>query len=110
LGKKFKDENIPFEMIVGFNNKDKVAYEQEMKQLCPNLIICTDDGSYGEKGNVVEIIKKHHFENLYYFVCGAPGLIKAVYKNCQRGQISLDARMGCGFGACMGCSIKTKNG
>jgi dihydroorotate dehydrogenase electron transfer subunit len=96
---------------LGFATKNKVIRPSLIKNLKNNIHICTDDGSFGKKGNVVEIINKHNLNNLYYYTCGPTVMMKALFKNNpQGGQISLDARMGCGFGACMGCSIQTKNG
>jgi dihydroorotate dehydrogenase electron transfer subunit len=110
LAKYFKQKKIPFELVVGFQNKDMAVYVKEFKTLCNNVHICTDDGSLGEKGNVVDIINKYKLSDLYYFTCGATAMMKSIYKTCKQGQLSLDERMGCGFGACMGCSIKTKKG
>ena len=74
------------------------------------MYVSTIDGSYGTKGFVTDII-----ENLkdytYYYACGPMPMLKAVYdKIDENGQLSFEERMGCGFGACMGCSIETKNG
>ncbi|MDR3163687.1 MAG: dihydroorotate dehydrogenase electron transfer subunit [Mycoplasmataceae bacterium] len=110
LATSFKKRKIAFDMICGFKTKDDVCYIKEVKAINPNAIFCTDDGSYGEKGNIVQIINNHDWTNRYYYLCGSTNMMKAVYRNCQRGQLSLESRMGCGFGACMGCSIKTKKG
>jgi dihydroorotate dehydrogenase electron transfer subunit len=110
LANQLKSKKIKFEMIVGFTNKNDVCYVNEIKKLCPNAHICTDDGSYGEKGNVIDIAKKHNLLNHYYFCCGSTNMMKVIFKNFKEGQLSLESRMGCGFGACMGCSIKTKKG
>lgn len=110
LAQLLKKQNKKFEMVVGFATKQDVCYINEIKKYCPNAHICTDDGTYGEKGNVIEIVKKHHLLNHYYFCCGSSNMMKAVYKNFKEGQLSLECRMGCGFGACMGCSIQTKKG
>lgn len=110
LAKFLKEHNIPFEYIVGFANKEKVIKIDIIKKLCPNAHICTDDGSYGEKGSVVDIMKKHNLTNLYYYACGSHAMLKAIHHITKKGQLSLDERMGCGFGACMGCAIETKQG
>ncbi|MDR1235008.1 MAG: dihydroorotate dehydrogenase electron transfer subunit [Mycoplasmataceae bacterium] len=110
LAKQLNKDNIQYDWICGFPNQSKVALVSEIKKINPNAIICTDDGSFGEKGNVVQIINKHNLKNHYYFTCGSTNMLKAIFKNNKQGQLSLDERMGCGFGACMGCSIKTRKG
>jgi dihydroorotate dehydrogenase electron transfer subunit len=110
LAKYLKSKHIPFECVIGFANKKTAGYVNEFKKLNPHTRVCTDDGSLGEKGNVVDVINKHKLNNLYYFTCGANAMMSGIYKACKHGQLSLDARMGCGFGACMGCAIETKNG
>jgi dihydroorotate dehydrogenase electron transfer subunit len=110
LAKYFKAKKIKYELVCGFPTKDKVTLPQEIRKLNPHAHICTDDGSFGERGNVIEIMNKYHLQNNYYYVCGSTNMLKSIFKNNKRGQLSLDERMGCGFGACMGCSIKTKKG
>ena len=110
LAKKLKQLRTKFDMIVGFANKRDVCYIKEIKHLCPNAHICTDDGSLGENGNVVTIAKKHSLLDHYYYCCGSSNMLRAVFQNFSEGQLSLESRMGCGFGACMGCSVKTKKG
>jgi dihydroorotate dehydrogenase electron transfer subunit len=110
LARELKNKKIKFEMIVGFANKRDVCYVNEIHELCPKAHICSDDGTYNEKGNVVQIAQKYNLLNHYYFCCGSTNMMKAVFKNFKEGQLSLESRMGCGFGACMGCSIKTKHG
>ncbi|MCF0227796.1 MAG: dihydroorotate dehydrogenase electron transfer subunit, partial [Malacoplasma sp.] len=110
LLKELKKKHVDTTCIVGFKTKKEVVLEKELKTLCNKLIVCTDDGTYGFKGNVVDAIKHYHLSELYYYCCGSTPLMRAVLKTCKHGQLSLEARMGCGFGACMGCSIKTKHG
>ena len=111
LAKQLTKNKIDLTIVIGFKTKNDVFQLNEWKSICKQLIVCTDDGSYGFKGNVVDAIKKYHLENLHYYTCGSINLMKAVYKVCKNeGQLSLEARMGCGFGACMGCTIQTKNG
>lgn len=97
-------------VVFGFASKEDIFYEEEFKNLGVDVHIATVDGSYGTKGFVTNVI-----ENLsdytYYYACGPMGMLKAIHKSVEvDGQLSLEERMGCGFGACMGCSIKTKNG
>lgn len=97
-------------VILGFLNKDDAYYIDKFESMA-NVFICTDDGSLGEKGLVTDLMIKHKLCNIPYLTCGPLPMEKAIFKlsNAQ-GQISLEARMGCGFGACMGCSIETKLG
>ena len=98
-------------VILGFNQKSEVFYEDKFKELGCEVIVTTVDGSYGYKGMVDSAIIERKLENLPYFTCGPLPMMKAVYKlSSGNGQLSLEERMGCGFGACMGCSIETKIG
>ncbi len=111
LSKQLTKQGIDVTIVIGFKSKQDVFKLSEWKSACKKLIVCTDDGSYGFKGNVVEAIKTYKLDNLPYYTCGSINLMKAVFKACtNKGQLSLEARMGCGFGCCMGCSIQTKNG
>jgi dihydroorotate dehydrogenase electron transfer subunit len=107
----FNKQKIEYDLIVGFVNKTNSYYINEIKKIHPKTIFCTDDGSFGFHGSVVDAIKHHRLLNQYYYCCGSTPMLKAVASNMKSdGQVSLDAHMGCGFGACMGCSIHTKNG
>jgi dihydroorotate dehydrogenase electron transfer subunit len=110
LAKEFNKQRIGYHLICGFPNKAKVTLLNEIKKINSQVHVCTDDGSYGEKGNVVKIINKYHLQKNYYYACGSTNMLKAIFKNNKIGQLSLDERMGCGFGACTGCAIKTKKG
>ena len=97
-------------IVLGFLTKEDVILEKEFSEL-GDLTVATDDGSYGAKGLVTDIIKKEGFADLPYIACGPLPMEKALVKTMKsQGKLSLEARMGCGFGACMGCSIETKNG
>ena len=97
-------------IVLGFLSKDEVILENEFKEL-GNLTVATDDGSYGAKGLVTDIIKEEGLTELRYAACGPLPMEKALHREMKAdGLISLEARMGCGFGACMGCSIETKGG
>ena len=96
-------------VILGFNTKDEVFYEDKFKALGANVIVATADGSYGVKGFVTDAFDM--VEYTYFYTCGPEPMLKAVYnKSNTSGQFSFEERMGCGFGACMGCSCKTKYG
>ena len=97
-------------VILGFNSKTDVFYEEEFKQLGCKVYVATGDGTYGTKGFVTNLLEK--IENYtYFYTCGPEPMLKALYNAAQSdGQFSFEERMGCGFGACMGCSCKTITG
>ena len=96
-------------VILGFNSKDDVFYESEFESLCARVIVATADGSHGVKGFVTDAMNDISYS--YFYTCGPEGMLKAVFaKTKTSGQFSFEERMGCGFGACMGCSCKTVTG
>ena len=97
-------------VILGFNTKGEIFYEQEFKNLGANVMVSTVDGSYGVKGFVTDAIKQVG-EYSHVYCCGPEPMLKAIYSATNAGgSYSFEERMGCGFGACMGCSCKTKYG
>ena len=96
-------------VILGFNKCEEVFYEEEFKALgCP-VLVTTVDGSYGIKGFVTDALK--NVEYTHFCTCGPEPMLKAVYRATNTsGQMSFEERMGCGFGACMGCSCQTLTG
>lgn len=97
-------------VILGFGSKDDVFFEEEFKSLGVDVHISTVDGSVGTKGFVTDVMKDIT-DFTYFYACGPMVMIKAVCAATDiGGQVSLEERMGCGFGACMGCTIQTKNG
>lgn len=97
-------------VILGFNTQDEVFYEKEFRSLGATVDCRTLDGSYGQKGLVTDGIQAAG-EYTYLYTCGPEPMLKAVWALCDTsGQFSFEERMGCGFGACMGCSCKTKYG
>ena len=96
-------------VILGFNTKSEIFYEEEFKTLGCDVQVTTVDGSYGVKGFVTDALKNVNYS--YFYTCGPEPMLKAVYKaSTTSGQMSFEERMGCGFGACMGCSCKTLTG
>ena len=96
-------------VILGFNIKNEIFYEEEFRALGASVIVTTVDGSYGVKGFVTDALKNLQYS--YFYACGPEPMLKAVYKtSVTSGQMSFEKRMGCGFGACMGCSCKTITG
>ena len=96
-------------VILGFNTKDEIFYEAEFRALGVPVHITTVDGSCGTKGFVTDVMKDLSYT--YFYTCGPGPMFRAIEKTAQTsGQYSFEERMGCGFGACMGCSIETKLG
>lgn len=96
-------------VIMGFNTSDEIFYEEEFKMLGAEVIVATADGSKGVKGFVTDAMKGVSYS--YIYTCGPEPMLKAVYNAAESGgQFSFEERMGCGFGACMGCSCETKYG
>ena len=96
-------------VILGFNSKDEIFYENEFKELGATVYVTTANGSYGTKGFVTDVMKDLDYS--YFYTCGPEPMLKAVYSVSKTsGQFSFEERMGCGFGACMGCSCKTVTG
>lgn len=90
--------------MLGFNKKDEIFYEDEFKALGVPVIIATADGSYGVKGFVTDAMPDDYD---YFYTCGPMPMFRAIESKVKTsGQYSFEERMGCGFGACMGCSCK----
>ena len=101
LGKKVS-------LIMGFNTAEEIFYKDEFEKLGVKVTVCTVDGTAGVKGFVTDAMIKDY---TYFYTCGPEPMLKAVYnKSTTSGQFSFEERMGCGFGACMGCSCKTLYG
>lgn len=109
LAQAFNKLGIKPTLVYGARSKDDIVLLEQLKELC-NVIICTDDGSLGYKGNVIECIKNNNIDFDYYYACGPYKMLEFLSKTYPNGCVSLEARMGCGFGACMGCSIETTKG
>ncbi|MEE1280419.1 MAG: dihydroorotate dehydrogenase electron transfer subunit, partial [Oscillospiraceae bacterium] len=96
-------------VILGFNTKSEIFYKEEFEALGAKVTVTTVDGSEGIKGFVTDAAKDMDYT--YYYTCGPEPMLKAIYNNLKTsGQLSFEERMGCGFGACMGCSCKTITG
>ena len=98
------------QVILGFNTYEEIFLLDEFEDLDVPVTVTTVDGSFGVKGFVTDAMADN--DNRYIFACGPLPMLKAVYKKsgCPTGQYSLEERMACGFGACMGCTISTNNG
>ena len=109
LAKTLLAQGKTVSVILGFNTKSEVFYENEFKALGCQVTVTTVDGSYGTKGFVTDALKDMKYT--YFYTCGPEPMLKAVHRaSTTSGQMSFEERMGCGFGACMGCSCKTLTG
>ena len=108
LARKLREEGKPVTAVLGFNTRAEVFGEEAFRALGCKTIVTTADGSCGIKGFVTDALPD---EYSYFYTCGPEPMLKAVYrKTVTSGQFSFEERMGCGFGACMGCSCKTITG
>lgn len=97
--------------VLGFNEEKELFYIDEFKKLGVDVYVATADGSVGTKGFVTDVLKE--IECGYFYTCGPELMLRAIDGILEKkieGQMSFEERMGCGFGACMGCSCKTKYG
>ncbi len=109
LAKELLAQGKSVRVILGFNTKNEVFYEDAFRELGAEVTVTTVDGSYGLKGFVTDALTGMDYT--YFYTCGPEPMLKAVYKASRTsGQMSFEERMGCGFGACMGCSCKTLTG
>ena len=108
LAKRLTAQGKTVTAVLGFNTEDEVFGEEDFRALGCRLTVTTADGSRGTKGFVTDALPDRYS---YFYACGPEPMLKAVYRAAKTsGQFSLEERMGCGFGACMGCSIKTVSG
>ena len=109
LCKKLIGEGKKVSVILGFNSADEVFLKDDFEKAGADVYITTADGSVGTKGFVTDVLPT--LEYTYFYTCGPMPMFKAIEKTAvTSGQYSFEERMGCGFGACMGCSCKTKYG
>ena len=109
LCRKLVAEGKKPKVILGFNKENELFFENEFKALGAEVTVTTADGSYGMKGFVTDALKNMKYT--YIYSCGPEPMLKAIYNTAETsGQLSFEERMGCGFGACMGCSCATKYG
>ena len=109
LAKKLIAEGKRVSVILGFNTKSEIFGEEDFRALGASVAVTTVDGSYGIKGFVTDAMKDMEYS--YFYTCGPEPMLRAIYNTSKTsGQFSFEERMGCGFGACMGCSCKTLYG
>ena len=108
LARQLREAGKKVRVILGFNTKDEVFYEEEFRALGCDVTITTVDGSHGVKGFVTNALDG---KQSYYYTCGPLPMIKSLILAAgTNGEVSMEERMGCGFGACMGCTIQTTQG
>ena len=108
LARQLREAGKAVRVILGFNTKDEVFYEEEFRALGCDVTVTTVDGSHGVKGFVTNALDG---KQSYYYTCGPLPMIKALLQAAgTNGEVSMEERMGCGFGACMGCTIQTTQG
>ena len=108
LARQLREAGKKVRVILGFNTKDEVFYEEEFRALGCDVTVTTVDGSHGVKGFVTNAVDG---QQSYYYTCGPLPMIKALIQALgTHGEVSMEERMGCGFGACMGCTIQTTIG
>ena len=108
LARQLRELGKNVRVILGFNTKDEVFYEEEFRALGCDVTVTTVDGSHGVKGFVTNALDG---QQSYYYTCGPLPMIKALLQAAgTNGEVSMEERMGCGFGACMGCTIQTNQG
>ena len=109
LAKRLIEGGKKVSIILGFNTADEIFYEEEFNAIGADVFITTVDGTKGIKGFVTDAMKD--IEYTHFYTCGPEPMLKAVWRaSSTSGQLSFEERMGCGFGACMGCSCKTLTG
>ncbi len=111
LAKELSARGREVTVALGFNTAAEIFYEDEFRTLGAKVFVSTADGSKGTKGFVTDAIRENAVEFDYFYACGPMPMLRALCECCgQSGQLSFEERMGCGFGACMGCSCKTLAG
>ena len=111
LAKELLARGKKVSVVLGFNTSLEVFYAEEFRQLGADVYVSTADGSVGVKGFVTDAIREADVKFDYFYACGPLPMLKALcLATTTSGEVSLEERMGCGFGICMGCSIMTANG
>ena len=106
LCRKLREEGKRVQVVLGFRSASDVLLEEDFRALGAEVYIATEDGSCGTKGFVTDVMKTLQYS--YFYTCGPMPMYRAIERTAVTdGQYSFEERMGCGFGACMGCSCKT---
>lgn len=104
--KQYLKKGHQVDVVLGFNDQSQIFFEQEFKELGCKVQIATMDGSVGTKGTVLDAIHEQKISTDFVLACGPLPMLKALQKEYTEGYLSLEARMACGIGACMGCVVK----
>lgn len=108
--KQYIAKNCDVTMILGANDQASVFYVDEFEKLGAHVYVATMDGSLGTKGTVLDVVKEHNLNVDFVLSCGPLPMLRAIQNTYTDGYISLEARMACGIGACMGCVVKDMEG
>lgn len=108
--KQYQKKNQKITVVLGFNSKEDIILFDSFKAITDQVYVATMDGSVGTKGTVIDAIQANHITCEYVLSCGPLPMLKAINQQYTDGCISLEARMACGMGACMGCVVKDKDG
>lgn len=108
LAKQLRAQGLTVRVILGFNTANEVFYEQEFNDLGCEVVVTTADGSHGTKGFVTAALDG---KQSYYYACGPMPMLRALIAAAgTQGEVSMEERMGCGYGVCVGCTIQTTQG
>ncbi|MBQ2085147.1 MAG: dihydroorotate dehydrogenase electron transfer subunit [Oscillospiraceae bacterium] len=108
LARKLREEGKKVSVVLGFNRREEIFFEKEFSDLGCDVTVTTVDGSAGVRGFVTDGMPEHYS---YFYTCGPEPMLRAVKRaTATSGQFSFEERMGCGFGACMGCTCRTVTG
>lgn len=108
--KEYRKKNIPVSIALGFNSAKEIILKEQFENIGCDVHIATMDGSYGTKGTALDAIHANGVKTSFVCACGPLPMLKAVSQEYQNGYISMESRMACGMGACMGCVVKDKEG
>lgn len=108
LAKQLRAQGLAVRVILGFNTANEVFYEQEFKDIGCEVVVTTADGSHGTQGFVTAALDG---QQTYYYACGPMPMLRALIADAgTQGEVSMEERMGCGYGVCVGCTIQTTQG
>lgn len=111
LARRLLDRGVRPTVVLGFNSSEKMMLLEDFRALGLDVYVATLDGSYGTKGFVTDAIRGNGLEPDYFYACGPTPMLRSVCLGLDiPGEVSLEARMGCGFGACVCCSVETVSG
>lgn len=111
LAKNLISADVLPTVVLGFNSDERMIMIEQFENLDIPFYVATVDGSYGTKGFVTDVIREENIDYDFFYACGPLPMLRALCRDLEKpGQVSLEARMGCGFGACMCCSLETRSG